>query len=247
MNNSPIQYKGEFETVYSIITAHRERVARVVNNESMAMVWEVGGYVSNKLRSSAWGDGVVRMLAEFIHTKNPKAKGWSYRTIYKMVQLYDTYSTDSFKALVKNYGMQNYLPGKGIKKLPANEDTIVPIELAQLDENVFVPIELAQMPSVLFSTGWSNHQLIMSQCKSDEQRLFYILYSGNENPSIGILLCKDADMEVVRYALNRSMSPTMVAQYKEQLQVGGVIQQSLVEFCNFLNKGSKKGEMNPES
>ena len=37
--------------------------------------------------------------------------------------------------------------------------------------------------------------------------------------------------------LNRSMSPTMVALYKEQLQVGGVIQRSLVEFCKFLNKG----------
>jgi hypothetical protein len=62
---------------------------------------------------------------------------------------------------------------------------------------------------------------------------------SNENPSIGILLCKDADMEIVRYALNRSMSPTMVAQYKEQLQVGGVIQQSLVEFCKFLNEDGK--------
>ena len=62
---------------------------------------------------------------------------------------------------------------------------------------------------------------------------------SNENPSIGIILCKDADMEVVRYALNRSMSPTMVALYKEQLQVGGVIQRSLVEFCKFVNKGKK--------
>ena len=59
---------------------------------------------------------------------------------------------------------------------------------------------------------------------------------ANENPSVGILLCKDADMEVVRFALNRSMSPTMVTLYKEQLQVGGVIQQSLVEFCKFLRE-----------
>jgi hypothetical protein len=44
---------------------------------------------------------------------------------------------------------------------------------------------------------------------------------------------------VVRYALNRSMSPTMVALYKEQLQVGGVIQRSLVEFCKFLKKEIK--------
>ena len=61
----------------------------------------------------------------------------------------------------------------------------------------------------------------------------------NENPSIGILLCKEADMEVVRFAMNRTMSPTMVALYKEQLQVGGVIQRSLVEFCKFLNDGGK--------
>ena len=60
-----------------------------------------------------------------------------------------------------------------------------------------------------------------------------------ENPSIGILLCKEANMEVVRFALNRSVSPTMVAQYKEQLQVGGVIQRSLVEFCRFLDNGGK--------
>ena len=60
---------------------------------------------------------------------------------------------------------------------------------------------------------------------------------SNENPSIGIILCKDADMEVVRYALNRSMSPTMVALYKEQLQMGGVIQRSLEEFCKYINEG----------
>ena len=39
----------------------------------------------------------------------------------------------------------------------------------------------------------------------------------HENPSIGILLCKDQDAEVVRYALNRSLSPAMVAAYQTQL------------------------------
>jgi hypothetical protein len=37
------------------------------------------------------------------------------------------------------------------------------------------------------------------------------------NPSIGILLCKDQDVEVVKYALNRSLSPAMVAAYQTQL------------------------------
>ena len=39
----------------------------------------------------------------------------------------------------------------------------------------------------------------------------------HENPSIGVLLCRDKDDEVVEYALSRNLSPTMVAQYKLQL------------------------------
>ena len=39
----------------------------------------------------------------------------------------------------------------------------------------------------------------------------------NENPSIGILLCKDKDTEVVEYALSRQLSPTLISQYERLL------------------------------
>ena len=366
-----LKYKEEFETIYGIIATHRKRVVRVVNNESMSMVWEVGGYVSYKQKTSAWGEGVVRQLSDYIRMKDPTARGWSYRTLYKMVQLYDAYSAASFADLLAQTDMSKY-------------GEIVPFETAQMEDGIIVPFEMAQIPNVLVATGWTNHQIILNRCKTDTERLFYMLYAGkerlenkelmraiktdtmnsllggknvqskvmantypdapllfkdkvflemlglpleykesklrkeiiahmkdfilelgkdflfiddehriavggktfkvdllfyhrllqcmvaielktdefqpkdlgqlefylealdqeerrsNENPSIGIILCKDADMEVVRYALNRSMSPTMVALYKEQLQVGGVIQRSLVEFCKFLNEGGKK-------
>ena len=38
-----------------------------------------------------------------------------------------------------------------------------------------------------------------------------------ENPSIGVLLCRDKDDEVVEYALSRNLSPALVAQYQLQL------------------------------
>lgn len=378
--NKSLNYRDDFEAVYDIIENHRSRVANVVNNESLIMVWEVGGFVSNRLKSSAWGDGVVRMLAEYIHTRNPKAKGWSYRTLYKMVQLYETYSATSFSDILNRYGMQQYLQEPSAEIPLDKKREIVPFEMAQNRNSEIVPFETAQIPNVLFCTGWTNHQIIMNRCRSNEERLFYMLYAGreklqnkeltraistnsmssilgskdamslamsnkypsspllfkdrvyldmlglpheykesklrkkivshmkdfilelgkdflfideehrvavgsktfkvdllfyhrllqcmvaielkttefhpkdlgqlefylealdqeerrsNENPSIGIILCKEADMEVVRYALNRSMSPTMVALYKEQLQVGGIIQRSLVEFCKFISE-----------
>jgi predicted nuclease of restriction endonuclease-like (RecB) superfamily len=51
----------------------------------------------------------------------------------------------------------------------------------------------------------------------------------NENPSIGVLLCKNKDTEVVEYALSRSLSPTMVSEYKTQLPDKKLLQQKLHE------------------
>jgi predicted nuclease of restriction endonuclease-like (RecB) superfamily len=55
----------------------------------------------------------------------------------------------------------------------------------------------------------------------------------NENPSIGVLLCKDKDSEVVEYALSRSLSPTMVSEYKTQLPDKKLLQQKLHELFNY--------------
>lgn len=50
-----------------------------------------------------------------------------------------------------------------------------------------------------------------------------------ENPSIGILLCKDKDDAVVEYALSRSLSPTMVAEYQLCLPDKALLQKKLHE------------------
>lgn len=72
--------------------------------------------------------------------------------------------------------------------------------------------------------------LVVFELKSDKfkpehlgQLNFYLealdrdVKKENENPSIGILLCKNQDDAVVEHALSRSLYPTMVAEYKIQL------------------------------
>ena len=54
---------------------------------------------------------------------------------------------------------------------------------------------------------------------------------NHENPSIGILICKTKDEEVVKYALNRHASPTMIAEYETKLINKTVLQKKLHEFC----------------
>ena len=53
--------------------------------------------------------------------------------------------------------------------------------------------------------------------------------SKDENPSIGILLCREKDDEVVKYALNRSLSPTVISDYETKLIPKKVLRQKLNE------------------
>jgi len=58
----------------------------------------------------------------------------------------------------------------------------------------------------------------------------------NENPSIGVLLCKDKDSEVVEYALSRTLSPTMVTEYTTKLPDKKLLQQKLHELFENSNE-----------
>lgn len=58
----------------------------------------------------------------------------------------------------------------------------------------------------------------------------------NENPSIGILLCKGKDTEVVEYAMARNTSPAVVADYETKLINKKVLAEKVHELVNILNK-----------
>lgn len=75
------------------------------------MVWEISGFVSRKLRTSAWGNSVVRQLVELVGKVKPQ---------------------------------------------------IVPFGMAQTQTHQNMTIKLPQIPTVLFSTSWSNRQLVMN-------------------------------------------------------------------------------------
>lgn len=61
----------------------------------------------------------------------------------------------------------------------------------------------------------------------------------HENPSIGVLLCRDKDDEVVEYALSRNLSPTLIAQYQLQLPDKKLIQAKLHELLAQEREGER--------
>ena len=373
--NTSVQQSHDFASVMQIIETRRTQAVQMVNHASLLTAWEVGAFVSDRIRNAQWGTKVVQQLAEYIHTQNPTLKGWSKITIYRMVKFYETYSSVQFVERAQSLKLTT--ASKAVV-LPETAQ-IVSTPLKQIESDVIVSTPLKQMPAFLLKTSWSNHVAIFTQCTTIDQQIFYILYAeheglkfkeleraikadaysqvlsdrklqsamlketypraemllkdkamldflglprqykesrlrrgivehmrefitemgkdflfvdqehalevggqifrcdllfyhralqclvaielkttkfdprdlgqlefylealdqterrSNENPSIGILMCRDANPEVVRYALNRSMSPTMVSKYEEQIKLGSVLQRSLEEFVEFMN------------
>jgi predicted nuclease of restriction endonuclease-like (RecB) superfamily len=58
----------------------------------------------------------------------------------------------------------------------------------------------------------------------------------DENPSVGIILCPSAKRCEVKYAIDRTMSPIMIAEYKRLLIPEEVMKRSLEEYCKFMKK-----------
>lgn len=171
-----VSQEQQFNEVVLIIQQHRSKASQAINQEVLLTAWHIGGYVSAKLKSEEWGRKVVSQLSEFIRSHHPEIKGYSRSSIYNMVMLYDEYSSLSFQSTV-----QKYLRAEFVQPVAGQ---LKDYSKADLDSTISPPISVqslaTQIPKILTYTTLTNLLEITCRCKSDEERLFYILYAHKE-------------------------------------------------------------------
>lgn len=170
----------QFGEVIDIILQHRSRASRAVNNELLLSAWYVGSYVSAKLKSEEWGSKVVSQLSEYIRSQRPDIKGYSRRNIYNMVMFYEEYSSETFISTVSKY-----LNGEFVQPKTAQIESSSHIQemavFVQPGTAQIIQPTTRQMPKILELTTLTNHIEILCRCKSNEERMFYILYANKEH------------------------------------------------------------------
>jgi len=316
---------SDFDDIYKIINVHTSLACEAVNREHLQMCWEVGNYISQRLRSGKWGNNILSQLRDYILRKDPMKKGFGKSNLYNMVKFYESYSTVDFSQFLNQFKFpSNFhsLTGKCNTADNRRENNDL------LEKDLIFQSVNGKMPDILEITSFTNHTLknrypnavhllkdkilvdflgiptkhtekhlhkaivehmkefILEmgkdfifmgseypiqvggetyhidllfyhralQClvavelksktyhpKDKGQLEFYLealdrdVKRANENPTIGMLLCPDANETVVEYSLNRSMSPMMVAQYKQTLIPKEVVQKALSEFVEFIS------------
>ena len=179
-NKIAISIEQQFGEVIDIILQHKSRASRVVNEELLLTAWHVGKYVSAKLKSEEWGSKVVSQLSEYIRSQRPDINGYSRRNIYNMVMFYDEYSSETFNAIVEKYLNAEFVQPR-TAQIESSQPTQKTSVIVQPTSAQIIQPRTGQMPKVLELTTLTNHIEILCRCKSNEERMFYILYANKEH------------------------------------------------------------------
>lgn len=174
---------NRFAEIVSLIRSAQTSAYRAVNKELINLYWNVGYYIALKVSAAQWGDKTVDELANFIQNQHPELKGFNRRGLYRMRQFFETYKDAEMVSLTRT-------PLQSIENVRA---TIVSLPMT--------PFKLWDIRyNLLTEIGWTQHLSLMSRCKTEEERLFYIYLTKKENYTV-----KELDRQISAAVFERTM------------------------------------------
>ncbi len=313
MKSLQANYLLEFTEISSMIKSSRENAIKTINSELIELYWNIGKYITNKVKQDGWGNNVVQNLADFLKQSELNSKGFSAQNLWRMKQFYDTYhNNEKLSLLVREISWTNniliisqtksdeerefYLSltakEKYTKRELSRQLASGLFERVLLSDKNISPLAREIYPNInqhirdyysLEFLGLQNdysefglkksiihnlkdfilefgkdflfvgeefklqvgskdyaidllfyHRelncLVALELKVGDFKPEYMgkmdFYLGaldkyvkkpHENPSIGIILCRTKDENIVEISLNRSISPTIISQYETKL------------------------------
>ena len=136
----------------TLILHARYVAARQANAEMLKLYFVIGAYVSEHSRKGKWGTGVIEAISEQLSRELPGLRGFSARNMRDMRRFCEEWMGSAiWRPLAAK------LESGKLEVLQPAAD-----ELGQFDLGAFLSI------------GFTHHMIIISKCKTAEERLFYI-------------------------------------------------------------------------
>jgi predicted nuclease of restriction endonuclease-like (RecB) superfamily len=112
-----------FAEVVEMIQAARGKALAAVNTELIDLYWRIGEYISRKVETAAWGEGVVEALARYIQRHHPSLRGFTRRNLFRMRQFFEAYKGDEkVSPLVRQLPWTHHLLILGQSKRPEERE-----------------------------------------------------------------------------------------------------------------------------
>ena len=166
------------------IILSRYKAASLANREMLLLYYHTGYKLSEKIRNSNWGTGVVRNISDDLQKELSGLRGFSYRNLQKMKQFYEEY--ELFNNVLLPIQNQDFI--------------IVPSVAAQISDNKLMPLITAQtneeskeqqvesfVEDVFLKIGFTHHITLINKCKDINERFFYFQKTIENQWSVTIL------------------------------------------------------------
>jgi predicted nuclease of restriction endonuclease-like (RecB) superfamily len=212
------------------IRLHQYEALKVVNRELITLNWEIGKSIVEKQDALGWGKSVVKSLAEELQKEFVGMKGFSVQNLWNMRQFYlEYYKNEKLQPLVgeiswtKNVVIfqkcKDYLEREFLNEMGSDFAFLGnQYRLEVDDEEYFIDILLyhRRLKSLIaielkigkFKPEYAGKMNFYLSVLNDTIKL------PDENPSIGIIICKEKKRTTVEYALKESNQPIGIATYK---------------------------------
>ncbi len=333
--NLTLSKEKDFLSIISLIQKAKQKAFSTINIQLIDLYWNIGQYISEKIKSTQWGESVVKDLANFISKLHPDIKGYSDKNLWRMKQFYEAYADKpklspvvrqlswthnmiiltktksveeqdfyihlSLKEFYSKRELERQIDSGYFERSMVSKKKLSPVvrqtrpELTNLFKDTYI-IDFLNLPEnhsekdfrlaliqnfkkfiLEFGKDFAYvgeeykvqvgkndyfidllfyHRglqcLVAFELKIDDFKPeflgklnFYLealdrdVKKQHENPSVGIILCKSKDDEVVEYALSRNLSPALISEYKLKLIDKEILQQKLHELYDL---SLKKGE-----
>lgn len=172
----------QFLEVVGLIRQARNNAYAAVNAELINCYWQVGEYISKRIADASWGDKTVSGLADFISKKHPELKGFNRRGLYRMRQFYETYCGSRIVSPLRSQ-IQDADNKSGAFVAPL----VKQIQVSDNHYDIIVSPLVSQLTdireTILAKTNWTNHLIIISRTRMEQEREFYLRLSIKENYS----------------------------------------------------------------
>ena len=221
------ELETQFAFLNSLIERYRSSAIAMVNTTALQMYWEIGQYISLQLKPARWGMKVVGDLADYLKRQSPRRRGLSKRNLYNMVKFYDVYSRPIFIDRISQLNINEFVQ---LQTAQIQDTTIVQLPTAQLETT-----NNKQIPALLTITTFTNHVEIMNRCRSDEERIFYMLYARHQG-----LKTEELRRCIVNQTFSslmdkeKMMSPKLLADYPQSEFM--LKDKAVVDFLNLPQK-----------
>lgn len=204
---------SQFSQIVQLIQSSRSKATAAVNTELINLYWKVGAYISWQLQKANWGDNTVGELAAYIKTHHPDIKGFDRRGLYRMRQFYEIYATSEIVSPL-------------VRQIQLTES-----EIFEVVAPLVTQLDLTnQKDCSLTKISWTHHLIIMSRCRTPEEREFYIRLCIRERYSK-----RELERQINSGIYERSMSGLQISpSLKErQPEITSIFKDSYVfEFLN---------------